>query len=78
MTLGREEVEFVGHTTNHSGIILSPEKIEEVLAIKEPVCGKELKMFLEVEGYFHSHMRNYSIVARPIHKMLRAYERIGS
>ena len=78
MTLGREEVEFVGHTTYHSGITLSREKIEEGLAIKEPVCGKELKMFLGVESYFHSHIRYYAIVARPIHKMLRAYERIGS
>jgi hypothetical protein len=40
MTLGREEVEFVGHTTNHSGITLSREKIEEGLALKEPGVGR--------------------------------------
>ena len=65
MFLGLEEVEFVGHTVNHSGITFSREKIEKVLAIKEPVYGKELKAFLGVVGYFHSHIRDYAIVARP-------------
>ena len=59
MFLGLEEVEFVGHTVNHSGITFSREKIEKVLAIKEPVYGKELKAFLGVVGYFHSHIRDY-------------------
>ena len=75
MFLGLEEVEFVGHTVNHSGITFSREKIEKVLAIKEPVYGKELKAFLGVVGYFHSHIRDYAIVARPLHKMIHAYER---
>ena len=75
MVLGLEEVEFVGHTINHSGITFSREKIEKVLAIKEPVYGKELKMLLGVVGYFHSHIRDYAIVAKPLHTMIHSYER---
>ena len=75
MFFGLEEVEFVGHTINHSGITFSREKIEKVLAIKEPVYGKELKAFLGVVGYFHSHIRDYAIVAKPLHKMIHSYER---
>jgi hypothetical protein len=43
MFVGPEEVEFVGHTINHSEITFLREGIEKVLAIEEPVYGKELK-----------------------------------
>jgi hypothetical protein len=72
---GHEEVEFVGHTINEKGMTFSREKIEKVLAIKEPVYGKELKSFLGVAGYFHAHIRDYANISRPLHKMLVAYER---
>ena len=75
MFFGLEEVEFVGHTINHSRITFSREKIEKVLTIKEPVYGKELKAFFGVVGYFHSHIRDYAVVARPLYKMIHSYER---
>jgi len=75
MFLGMEEVEFVGHTLNVEGISFSREKIEKVMAIKEPTYGKELKTFLGVAGYFHSHIKDYARVVRPLHKMIASYER---
>ena len=78
MTLGREEVEFfldIPLTTQEHSFTREDRGGS---GFKGARGGKELKMFLGVESYFHSHIRNYAIVARPIHKMIRAYERIGS
>jgi hypothetical protein len=39
------------------------------------VYGKELKGFLRVVSYSHSHIRDYATVARPLHKMIHSNER---
>ena len=37
--------------------------------------GKELKGFLRVVSYSHSHIRDYATVARLLHRMIHSHER---
>ena len=69
------EPEFVRHTINENGMTFSREKIGKVLDIPEPIYAKEMKGFLGVTGYFHDHIRDYSNTVRPLHKMIKDYER---
>jgi transposase InsO family protein len=75
LVLGLMEVEFVGHILNETGVTFSRERIDKVLAIKEPVYAKELKTFLGVVGYFHTHIRDYATISKPLHRMLVSYNR---
>jgi hypothetical protein len=73
--LGITEVEFVGHTINHQGLSFSREKLDKVFEIPEPVFGKELKSFLGVAVYFMDHIRNHASIVKPLHAMIRDYDR---
>ena len=71
--MGLTEVEYVGHTINKDGISFSREKLSKVINIDLPTTSKGLKSFLGLANYFRDHVRNHSIIAQPLHKMLENY-----
>jgi hypothetical protein len=70
---GLTEVEFVGHIINSNGITFSRERIEKVLQIEPPIFQKQLKQFLGVVNYFHSHIRDHSVIVHPLHQLVSPY-----
>jgi transposase InsO family protein len=75
VVLGIDEIEFIGSVVSHEGVRFTRERIDKVLQIPKPVLGKELKSFLGVANYFATHVRNYADIVRPLHVMIRNYER---
>ena len=73
--LGVDTLEFVGHTINKDGLHFTRDKIEKVLQIPEPTVGKQLKSFLGVAVWFIEHIEGYSDLARPLHQMLKDYDK---
>jgi transposase InsO family protein len=73
--LGVGKLEFVGHTIDKDGLHFTREKIEKVLQIPEPTVGKQLKSFLGVAVWFIEHIEHYSDLARPLHQMLKDYDK---
>jgi len=73
--LGVKSLEFVGHTISEDGLHFTRDKIEKVLQIPEPTVGKQLKSFLGVAVWFIEHIEGYSELARPLHQMLKDYDK---
>ena len=53
----------------------SPDRVEKVLSMQKPTLAKHLKSFLGVATYFRDHIRNHSIIVKPLHEMIRKYEK---
>jgi len=72
---GLSEVEYVGYVINEKGMSFSQEKIDSVLNFPKPVIMKQLKSFLGLANYFHTHVREHSMLVRPLHAMLHDYNK---
>ena len=72
---GLTAIEYVGHVINAKGISHSPDRVEKVLSMQKPTLAKHLKSFLGVATYFRDHIRNHSIIVKPLHEMIRKYEK---
>ena len=72
---GLSEVEYVGYVINEEGMSFSKEKIDSVLNFPKPVIMKQLKSFLGLANYFHTHVRDHSMLVRPLHAMLHDYNK---
>jgi hypothetical protein len=68
--LGVERLEFVGHVIDKNGISMSETKINKVLDFALPVTVKDLRSFVGLCNYFSEHIRNGSILLRPLHKSI--------
>ena len=73
--LGFSEIEYVGHVVSDKGISFSKERRQKVLDIEEPTWAKDLKSFLGVAVYFHEHLRDFAILAHPLHQMILHYDK---
>lgn len=67
--LGVESIEYVGHVLDKDGIHMSDEKIRKVLDFARPRTVKQLQSFLGLINYFHDHIPNHSIIAKPLYEM---------
>jgi len=72
---GLNEIEYVGHVINETGLSFSKEKIQEVLDFQKPTHMKGLRSFLGLANYFRDHIRNHSIIVKPLHDIVKNYER---
>ena len=75
---GMAEVEFVGHKISQDGISFTEERIDAVTQIPLPTTAFQLKSFLGLANYFHSHIRNLSALTEPLSEMLGKYEKKNS
>jgi hypothetical protein len=73
--LGLTEIEYVGHTLNETGHSFSREKIDAAIEIAKPVYEKQLKTFIGTANYFHRHIRNLSILMKPLENLLENYKK---
>ena len=71
---GMPEVQFVGHIINENGTTFSREKIDKVLEIEPPKTQKEIRKFIGVVNYFRDHIKNQSILIKPLYAMIHDYQ----
>ena len=72
---GLPEVEYVGYVVNERGMSFSKEKKDSILNFPKPSIMKQLKSFLGLANYFHTHVRDHSMLVRPLHAMLHDYNK---
>nr|GEV64294.1 putative reverse transcriptase domain-containing protein [Tanacetum cinerariifolium] len=61
-----QEVHFLGHVVNQSGIHVDPIKIEVVKNWKAPTTPLEVRSFLGLAGYYQRFITNFSKIAKPL------------
>jgi len=70
---GMKETEYVGRVINSQGWKFSEEKKNEVFNFRKPQRLGELKSFIGLCEYFHSHVRNFSDIMKPLQDALHGY-----
>ena len=72
---GVGEIEFVGHIISSKGLRFSEEKLSGVRNFPRPAVKRQLKSFLGLASYFRGHVRNFSIIAKPLQDEIGSYAR---
>ncbi|GJT40421.1 putative reverse transcriptase domain-containing protein [Tanacetum coccineum] len=66
-----QEVHFLGHVVNQSGIHVDPGKIEAVKNWKAPMTSYEIRSFLGLAGYYRRFIANFSKIAKPLTSLIQ-------
>jgi hypothetical protein len=65
-----KEVPFLGHVISAEGIIVDPNKVQEVLDWKSPKSVTQIRCFLGLVGYYRHFIPNFSKIAKPMTQLL--------
>ena len=64
------QTEYVGHVIDETGLSFSQQKRDEVSKCRRPVTQKEIKLFLGLVNYFRYHIRDHSMIIKPLNDMI--------
>jgi hypothetical protein len=67
-----EEVAFLGHVLSAEGVAIDPSKIEAVSKWQSPKSMTEISSFLDLAGYYHWFIENFSKIAKPMTELLKS------
>lgn len=63
------EVLYLGHLVTSKGLATDPDKVEKVKNWPIPRSLKQVRAFLGLAGYYRKFIRNFSVIASPLHKL---------
>ncbi|GKC50040.1 putative reverse transcriptase domain-containing protein, partial [Tanacetum coccineum] len=73
-----QEVHFLGHVVNQSGIHVDPSKIKVVKNWKAPTMPSEVRSFLGLAGYYRRFITNFSKIAKPLTSLTQKNQKYES
>jgi hypothetical protein len=65
------EIKFLGHTISQDGIIVDPEKVQEVMDWKPPTTIWQIQSFLGLTGHYRRFIPDFSRIAKPMTELLK-------
>ena len=73
--LQHAEVEYVRRTLNSSGLHFKRSKLDSILEWEKANTQKQLKRFLGVVNWFRDHVKNHSIIVKPLNQLIRNFSK---
>jgi len=74
-TLGNNNATFCGHKCTAEGISFDRDKLNLVEDFPTPIIHEDLKRFIGLANYFRDNIKNHSILAEPLNKLLSNYDK---
>jgi hypothetical protein len=65
-----DRVQFLGHVLTPEGVLVDPNKVQDVLSWKSPTSVHQIHLFLGLAGYCRRFIPDFSKIAHPITKLL--------
>ena len=65
----KKEVLHLGHLVSREGISTDPTKVGKVAGWPEPTSTKEVQQFLGFASYYRCFIRDFSQIAKPLHRL---------
>ena len=71
MLLGNKEVSYLGFTLTPGGIKPGKSKVKAIKDVKPPTDVKTIQSFVDLCNFFHTHIKNFAIIAAPLFQLTR-------
>jgi hypothetical protein len=68
---GQQQIAYLGHTINSTGVSSDPDRIIKVAKWPTPTSSKDVRRFLGLAGYYRKFVKHFGIIARPLFNLLK-------
>ena len=69
--LGRDTIDFLGHTINNRGCVPKAERVKAIVEFPKPRTVSELRRFLGMVNFFHRFIQNVAAILTPLNGFLK-------